>query len=143
MGGAVTSAAETKTPPRPYLAMGPSCPPVEGAREMTKPKSEMRLPQGLPAYVTRETGAALLQISAGTWDDWVRERILPAPAPGFPETCKRWRWRDVDARLAGRALDGQEPAEAETAPHVDVGAERAQFLRDGASPRRRRPRLAH
>jgi len=29
---------------------------------------------------------------------------LPSPAPGFPIGTLRWRWADVDAKLAGRVV---------------------------------------
>lgn len=55
-----------------------------------------------PAYVSRETGAAELQISPDTWDQWVKEGRLPPPCAGFPASTPRWRWQDVDRRLSGR-----------------------------------------
>jgi hypothetical protein len=55
-----------------------------------------------PAYVSRETGAAELQISADTWDQWVKEGRLPSPCDGFPNGAPRWRWEDVDRKLSGR-----------------------------------------
>jgi hypothetical protein len=55
-----------------------------------------------PAYVGRETGAAELQISADTWDQWVKEGRLPPASDGFPNGAPRWRWEDVDRKLSGR-----------------------------------------
>lgn len=55
-----------------------------------------------PAYVGRETGAAELQISPDTWDKWVKDGVLPPPCNTFPEGTPRWRWQDVDAKLANR-----------------------------------------
>jgi hypothetical protein len=57
-----------------------------------------------PAYVGRETGAAELQISADTWDQWVKEGRLPPPCDGFPNGAPRWRWEDVDRKLSGRVV---------------------------------------
>jgi hypothetical protein len=54
-----------------------------------------------PAYVGRETGAAELQISPDTWDQWVKEGRLPAPCDSFPTGTPRWRWEDVDHKLSG------------------------------------------
>jgi hypothetical protein len=54
-----------------------------------------------PAYVGRETGAAELQISSATWDQWVKEGRLPPPCDTFPEGTPRWRWEDVDRKLSG------------------------------------------
>lgn len=86
---------------------------------MTARKSDIRLAgERTPAYVTREVGAAELCVSLGTWDTWASDGTLPSPAPGFPASCPRWRWADVDARLAGRAEAMQ-----------DRGVARAQNLR--------------
>lgn len=80
---------------------------------MTKAKSENALRgDRTPAYVDRETGAAELRVSPGTWDDWVKEGRLPKPAPGFPASTPRWRWEDVDRRLSGRA---EAPSDADLA----------------------------
>ncbi|MDI4231490.1 hypothetical protein OZ411_01510 [Bradyrhizobium sp. Arg237L] len=56
-----------------------------------------------PAYIGRETGAAELQISPDTWDQWVKEGRLPPPCDAFPPGTPRWRWEDVDRKLSGRA----------------------------------------
>jgi hypothetical protein len=61
------------------------------------------LPARTPAYVDRETGAAELRISPETWDKWVTDGVLPKPAPGFPASSPRWRWADVDRKLAGHS----------------------------------------
>src|SRR6266851_6123336 len=55
-----------------------------------------------PAYVSRETGAAELQISADTWDQWVKEGRLPPACDTFPSGTPRWRGEDVDSKLPGR-----------------------------------------
>jgi hypothetical protein len=54
-----------------------------------------------PAYVGRETGAAELQISPDTWDQWVKEGRIPPPCDSFPAGIPRWRWEDVDRKLSG------------------------------------------
>jgi hypothetical protein len=69
---------------------------------MTPRKSDLPLPARTPAFVSRELGAAELVVSPETWDRWVRDGILPAPAPGFPASTPRWRWLDVDRKLAGK-----------------------------------------
>jgi hypothetical protein len=69
---------------------------------MTARKDSLRLPVRTPAYVDRETGAAELVISPATWDQWVADGRLPAPAPGFPANAPRWRWADVDRRMSGK-----------------------------------------
>lgn len=55
-----------------------------------------------PVYVGRETGAAELEISPGTWDEWVKGGRLPPPCNTFPEGTPRWRWEDVDRRLSAQ-----------------------------------------
>lgn len=63
-----------------------------------------------PAYVGRETGAAELQISPATWDDWVKEGRLPPPCDTFPSGTPRWRWEDVDRKLSGHKASGADAA---------------------------------
>jgi hypothetical protein len=55
-----------------------------------------------PSYVDRETGAAELLISPDTWDQWVKDGRLPPACDKFPAGTPRWRWEDVDLKLAGR-----------------------------------------
>lgn len=70
---------------------------------MTVRKSENLLRgDRTPAYVDRETGAAELQISPDTWDQWVKDGRLPPAGDGFPNGSPRWRWEDVDRKLSGR-----------------------------------------
>lgn len=68
---------------------------------MTTRKTELFLPSRTPAFVSREVGAAELGISPETWDRWVDDGILPPAASGFPASTPRWRWVDVDRKLAG------------------------------------------
>jgi hypothetical protein len=70
---------------------------------LTPRKETLRLPVRTPAYVDRAIGAAELNISPETWDNWVDQGILPKAAPGFPTSTPRWRWADVDRKLAGIA----------------------------------------
>jgi hypothetical protein len=72
---------------------------------MTTRKLDLHLPPRTPAFVSREVGAAELGISPETWDHWVRDGILPPPAPGFPTSTPRWRWLDVDRKLAGNTRE--------------------------------------
>ena len=72
---------------------------------MTTRKSALVLPARTPAFVSREVGAAELVISPETWDRWVSEGIPPAAAPGFPTSTPRWRWMDVDHKLAGKRVE--------------------------------------
>ena len=57
-----------------------------------------------PSYVSRETGAAELDMSPDTWDAMVKAGKLPKPiGMGTSGTTPRWRWADVDAALSGRS----------------------------------------
>jgi hypothetical protein len=75
---------------------------------MTARKADIKLDR-TPKYVSRETGAAELEISPETWDRWVKSGRLPPPAPGFSPDAPRWRWEDVDAKLLGKAVTGLDP----------------------------------
>jgi hypothetical protein len=77
------------------------CAIAEKEDAMTAAKANLVLPSRTPAYVDRATGAAELRISPETWDHWVDIGILPPAAPGFPTSTPRWRWADVDRKLAG------------------------------------------
>lgn len=63
-----------------------------------------------PAYVSRETGAAELEISPDTWDKYVREGRIPPHCDTFPDGTPRWRWADVDRKLAGKKDAGESAA---------------------------------
>jgi predicted DNA-binding transcriptional regulator AlpA len=69
---------------------------------MTARKADIPLTFRLTAYVTREQGAAELQVSPSTWDDMVACGQLPKPRRlGRMGSILRWRWTDVDNRLRG------------------------------------------
>lgn len=78
---------------------------VSSEVKLTVRKADLPLPVRTPAFVSREIGAAELGISPETWDRWVREGILPPPAPGFPSSTPRWRWQDVDHKLVGKRAE--------------------------------------
>lgn len=80
-----------------------------------------------PAYVSRETGAAELQISTVTWDKWVKDGVLPAACDTFPDGTSRWRWEDVDRKLSGQKV-----------PTAGVDAAMAGALNFGKTKGRRR-----
>ena len=75
---------------------------------MTPKKNWFSLPPRTPAYVDRKIGAAELTISEATWDRYVERGIIPPPAPGSPPDAPRWRWEDVDNKLAGKVATGAE-----------------------------------
>ena len=76
---------------------------------MTRRKDDIALKPRPPSFVSRETGAAELEISPATWDEYEAAGRLPARAPGFPESTPRWRWADVDAKLAGKTAAASDP----------------------------------
>jgi predicted DNA-binding transcriptional regulator AlpA len=51
----------------------------------------------VPAYVSRKRCAAELDMSADTFDRYVREGVLPGPK--IRGGLKRWRWIEVAAAL--------------------------------------------
>lgn len=69
---------------------------------MTIRKANIPLGQRVTAYVTREQGAAELQVSPSTWDEMVACGQLPKPLRlGRMGNILRWRWQDVDRALSG------------------------------------------
>jgi predicted DNA-binding transcriptional regulator AlpA len=69
---------------------------------MTTRKADLKLTPRLTAYVTREAGAAELQISPSTWDDMVERGLLPPPYKLGPnQDLPRWRWYEVEQRIVG------------------------------------------
>lgn len=78
---------------------------------MTKRRDATTLPH-VPAYVSREIGAAEICVSPATWDEWVKAGIIPQPCDlGISGTTPRWRWVDVDDALSrrGRFADEYQP----------------------------------
>lgn len=71
---------------------------------MTTRKDDIKLSR-TPRFVSRETGSAELEISPETWDRWVADGRLPPAAPGFPPSCPRWRWEDIENRMAGKKAE--------------------------------------
>ena|SRR5690242_1020584 len=76
----------------------------------TRKKENLLIGDRTPAYVSRETGAAELQISPATWDNWVKDGKLPPACDGFPDSTPRWRWEDVDRKLSGRTASNTSDA---------------------------------
>lgn len=61
-----------------------------------------------PAYQSRATLAAELDVAESTVDDMVRRGILPPPVR-LSTGCVRWRWADVETAL-GALKDAQRTA---------------------------------
>jgi hypothetical protein len=97
-----------------------------GRLKMTTRKSELPLPIRTPVFVSRDVGAAELQISPETWDRWVDEGILPQPSPGFPHSTPRWKWADVERKLTSA------PDSIAVDPFI-AGAER---IKDGTAEKK-------
>ena len=51
-------------------------------------------------FVSRATAAARLEISTDTFDQWVKDKFLPAPTI-CRGSIRRWHWPTVEGRLAG------------------------------------------
>jgi predicted DNA-binding transcriptional regulator AlpA len=79
---------------------------------MTTRKADIRLTTRLTAYVTREEAAAELRISPSTWDEMEVRGQLPKPYfLGPNKDLKRWRWSEVDNRIADEHRDDSKEAE--------------------------------
>jgi predicted DNA-binding transcriptional regulator AlpA len=73
---------------------------------MTARKTSIPLNSRLTAYVSREQGAAELQVSPSTWDEMVDIGQIPKPIRlGRTGSILRWRWNDVDSKLRGGDAD--------------------------------------
>lgn len=106
---------------------------------MTAPKASLTLPSRTPAFVSREIGAAELCISPSTWDNWVSAGILPEPAPGLPTGAPpRWRWAEVEARLAGTAAPVGALVHSAQVDTVDPFIAAARSFGDGQKKGRKR-----
>jgi hypothetical protein len=55
--------------------------------------------EGIPAYVTRHRAALELDMSPDTFDEYVRNKVLPGPKRRGKLT--RWKWAEI-----AKALDG-------------------------------------
>jgi predicted DNA-binding transcriptional regulator AlpA len=57
-----------------------------------------------PAFVSRKTLAAELDIAESTVDDFVKRGILPAPIT-LSKGCVRWSWGEVETAVLSRRPD--------------------------------------
>jgi hypothetical protein len=96
----------------------------------TRKKENLLHGDRTPAYVSRETGAAELQVSPATWDQWVKDGKLPPPCDGFPASTPRWRWEDVDRKLSGRVEASSHDAYLRGVDHI---AKKKGYGRDRAA----------
>jgi predicted DNA-binding transcriptional regulator AlpA len=63
-----------------------------------------------PDYVSAETLAYRLDCSRSTIDDYVRRGLLPRPRN--VGNLQRWRWRDIEAWIAGPCVGSLRPDSA-------------------------------
>jgi hypothetical protein len=79
---------------------------------MTVRKCDIPLNSRLTAFVSRETGAAELQVSPSTWDEMEKCGQLPKPHfLGANKDIKRWLWAEVVARIVGEEIAGEQQSE--------------------------------
>lgn len=60
-----------------------------------------------PIFVSRQTAAAMLEISVDTFDTWLRAGFIP-PAQIARGQIVRWHWPSLEAHLAGAADSEQD-----------------------------------
>jgi predicted DNA-binding transcriptional regulator AlpA len=76
---------------------------------MTARKADIALNSRVTAFVSRESGAAELQISASTWDEMEKCGQLPKPyLIGPNRDIKRWLWAEVVQRILGAEAIGDD-----------------------------------
>jgi hypothetical protein len=80
---------------------------------MTIRKADIRLNSRVTTFVSRETGAAELQISPSTWDEMEEHKQLPKPyLIGPNHDIKRWLWDEVVSQIIGNPISaGQQERE--------------------------------
>jgi hypothetical protein len=79
---------------------------------MTTRKADIRLNSRLTAFVSRESGAAELQVSPSTWDAMEECGQLPTPyLLGPNKDIKRWLWVEVVKRIVGDVTGEQQQQE--------------------------------
>ena len=68
---------------------------------MNEQKTSFPMAKKAPRYVSKRTAMALLDLSLSGFRNWVRQGILPPPAPGTPLHEPRWSWAEIERWLAG------------------------------------------
>jgi hypothetical protein len=70
-------------------------------------KTDIRLNSRVTTFVSRESGAAELQVSPSTWDEMERRGQLPKPyLIGPNKDIKRWWWDEVVRTIVGERIAG-------------------------------------
>lgn len=73
-----------------------------------------------PIFVSRQTAAAMLEISVDTFDAWLRAGFIPQAHIDRGQIV-RWHWPSLEAHLAGEptsASDEQSEGSMESLAHV-------------------------
>lgn len=71
-----------------------------------------------PIFVSRQTAAAMLEISVDTFDTWLRAGFIP-PAHIDRGQIARWHWPSLESHLAGEpAIDRLSEGSLESLAHV-------------------------
>lgn len=83
-----------------------------------------------PAYLSRSSLAAELQIGESTLDEMVRRGVVPPPVR-LSSGCVRWRWESVDQALAARLPSGEVVVMDEASAGVQRALEAAKAGRRG------------
>lgn len=86
-----------------------------------------------PAYLSRSTLAAQLDMSESTVDEMVRRGVLPRPLR-LSNGCVRWSWSAVETALASLAGNGQHttPEDPYLARIKDASKAKAESRREPA-----------
>lgn len=79
-----------------------------------------------PVFVSRQTAAALMEISVDTFDTWVRAGFVPQPNVSRGQII-RWHWPTIEERLASPAL--QQQHDPSIVPAITDPAELARIAR--------------
>lgn len=81
-----------------------------------------------PAYLSRASLAAQLDMSESTVDEMVRRGVLPRPLR-LSNGCVRWSWVSVETALASLAPTGEHKAPED--PFIAGARRAAQIAKEG------------
>lgn len=77
-----------------------------------------------PIFVSRQTAAAMLEISVDTFDTWLRAGFLPQPTIERGQII-RWHWPTLESHLADNAPSKQHDPFMEGLKNVQKGRRHA------------------
>lgn len=84
----------------------------------------MTRPDITPVFVSRQTAAALLEISVDTFDLWLRAGFIPAPHIDRGQII-RWHWPTLEGRLSEGGPTSQHDPSVMGLKNVQKGRRRA------------------